>query len=290
MNSIPKWRRFELLVKSIQEKLTPEAKVVHNEKVLGKSGITRQIDVAIHFVLGQFNVFIAIDCKDYTKPIDIKHIEEFSGMLEDIQATKGAMVTYVGFTKAAKTRAEQLDIDIFTLLDTESQDWSITLSMPIIKQCKYLRHYKIRFSSNQDLSSHIVNTDPRFIKVYDKGYNYIGQLRTCLKTKWNNGELNSEPGEHSFNLSNVYILDNNIYYPINIVFVYNVEMELFVTSVKIENLKGFMDEKSEGVITNEFETDKIYTDINHGSWRKIKSENELSVKPIIRIDEFYELE
>jgi hypothetical protein len=38
VQDIPKWKRFELLVKQIQEKISPDSTVLHNEKVMGKTG------------------------------------------------------------------------------------------------------------------------------------------------------------------------------------------------------------------------------------------------------------
>ena len=34
-----------------------------------------------------------MDCKDYSDPVDVKGVEEFIGLLQDVGANKGGMVT-----------------------------------------------------------------------------------------------------------------------------------------------------------------------------------------------------
>ena len=55
-------------------------------KFRGKSGIDREVDIAIQQKIGQFDVLIAIDCKDYAQPVDIKPLEASLGLFKDIGA------------------------------------------------------------------------------------------------------------------------------------------------------------------------------------------------------------
>jgi restriction endonuclease Mrr len=77
----------------------------------------REVDISIRTKVGQFDIFIALDCKDYNKPVAVKTVEEFSGLLEDIQATKGGIVSYHGFSDTAKKKAELKGIDLYRLID-----------------------------------------------------------------------------------------------------------------------------------------------------------------------------
>lgn len=63
-NKKPKWRRFEEAVASIQKNIAPNARITHDEKILGKSNTERQIDIVIHYDIGQISVLVIIDCKD----------------------------------------------------------------------------------------------------------------------------------------------------------------------------------------------------------------------------------
>jgi hypothetical protein len=68
-----KWKRFEDLVAQIQRTLAPTATVEQDVHVRGKtSGVDRQIDIAVTTRAGQFDLFIAIDCKDYKVKVDVK--------------------------------------------------------------------------------------------------------------------------------------------------------------------------------------------------------------------------
>lgn len=70
---VPLWKQLEQLIADIQKQLAPGAKITHNAKVKGhKSGIDRQIDVLVEQSIGQFNMTIAIDCKDHGNPLDVK--------------------------------------------------------------------------------------------------------------------------------------------------------------------------------------------------------------------------
>jgi hypothetical protein len=88
-----KWRRFEDLVATIQAALAKDAVVTPNDKVIGTlTGVPRQIDVSVRQKAGQFELLIVIDCKDYRRPVDVKDVEEFIGLVQDVGANKGAMV------------------------------------------------------------------------------------------------------------------------------------------------------------------------------------------------------
>jgi Restriction endonuclease len=92
MSETPKWKQFEDLVAEIQRELTPDAKVSRNVKRKGRSGTDRQIDVLVQARVGQFEFTIVIECKHHKVPIDITDVEAFISKVEDIGATKGAMV------------------------------------------------------------------------------------------------------------------------------------------------------------------------------------------------------
>jgi hypothetical protein len=76
-----KWQRFEDLAAHIQRTLSPQARVEQNVRIQGKrSGVERQVDIAVWTTAGQFEIFIAIDCKDYNTKVDVKDVEAFIGL------------------------------------------------------------------------------------------------------------------------------------------------------------------------------------------------------------------
>jgi hypothetical protein len=78
------YKKLEKLVAKSQQDLAPNSKVTHNVKLKGKSGAQRQIDVLVEDKVGQYDVRIVLDCKDYNQPVDIKDVEECAGLFEDV--------------------------------------------------------------------------------------------------------------------------------------------------------------------------------------------------------------
>lgn len=111
----PEWKQLESLVADIQRQLAPDATVTHDAKLVGVLSETeRQIDVLVEQNVGQYSMRIVIDCKDYVRPIDVKGVEEFHGLMNDVCAQKGALVCPRGFTEAAKQRAAKLQIALYS--------------------------------------------------------------------------------------------------------------------------------------------------------------------------------
>src|SRR5262249_3493052 len=92
----------------------------------------RQIDVLVRDKIGQYEINIVIECKDYNKPVDVKDVEEFDGLLRDVCAQKGVLVCPKGFTDAAKTRAQGLQIDVYSPFDTDPHKWQVRATIPAL--------------------------------------------------------------------------------------------------------------------------------------------------------------
>lgn len=74
----------------------------------------------------------AVDAKYHSRPIDVKHVEAFIGLLRDVGVDRGIMLSPVGYTEAALTRAFRddvdLDLDVFTL--AEFKRWQVPAAIP----------------------------------------------------------------------------------------------------------------------------------------------------------------
>jgi hypothetical protein len=120
------YRELEILVAKIQKQLAPDAEVLHNVKLDGRLSRTRrQIDVLGRQRIGQYEMAIVLECKDSARPIDVKGVEEFSGLVKDVGAQKGVLVCPTGFTAAAKTRASNLQIELYSPVDTDPHKWRV---------------------------------------------------------------------------------------------------------------------------------------------------------------------
>lgn len=106
------WRAFERLV----ARLTSDEyehdlsfTVIPNARIKGYiSNRKRQIDVLVECRSGtDLDRRIIFDAKDKKRPIDIKEVEAFEGLMRDVQAKRGFLVCTNGHTKAALTRAQE---------------------------------------------------------------------------------------------------------------------------------------------------------------------------------------
>lgn len=107
------WKLYEHKVLERFREIYPTSEVQYNTSIKGiKSGRSRQIDTLIINKVGNTEVKTVIDSKCYAKRISITTVESFIGFLSDVGADRGIMVTEVGYSKAAKQRAQKEDLEI----------------------------------------------------------------------------------------------------------------------------------------------------------------------------------
>jgi restriction endonuclease Mrr len=141
-----KWRRFEKLVVQVQKELAPDAVVTHDYRIRGcGSGISCQIDITAKQRGGQCDILIAIDCKDYDKPVYANKVEQFIGLVKDIRANKGVMVAANGFTYTAKRTRENAGLNLYRLVDTEAHDLQTYVNIPAVCDFRGVKNYQFLF-------------------------------------------------------------------------------------------------------------------------------------------------
>jgi hypothetical protein len=90
--------------------------------IIGKySKRSRQIDIYIQQNINNIEFITIIDCKNYNKKINVKTVESFISMVEDVGADYGIIISELGFTKSALLRAVNnprgIDLDIYDFKD-----------------------------------------------------------------------------------------------------------------------------------------------------------------------------
>lgn len=87
-------------------KFGDRANVEHNVRLPSRSGgADRQIDVLVRIPLADVGeALMVVDCKKYGTKVDIKDVEAFVGLVRDVGAPMGLLVTTEGFTSGARTR------------------------------------------------------------------------------------------------------------------------------------------------------------------------------------------
>lgn len=115
--NIMQWNEFE---KKVFEELSNYyigEKIVFDHAIKGRySNRSRQIDIYIEEDIGGKKVITVVDCKFYNKDVDIKSVESFISMADDIGADIALMITEKGYSKSALKRAfnnpKNIELDI----------------------------------------------------------------------------------------------------------------------------------------------------------------------------------
>lgn len=277
MVSDQKWRRFEEIVAQVQQELAPNATVTHDDKIMGHITETlRQVDVTVRQRIGQYDMLIAIDCKDYKRAVNINEVDQFIRLIEDIKANKGVMVAASGFSNTAKRVGEKAGLNLYRLIDTEAHDWRTYVSIPVL--CDF-RRMRFQFVLPQFLA--FVN--PSEILLYDSNLNYLGSIVALLQNRWNSGELPSELGEHRdipVYRAPTTIMYENEFREVNIlanIIVYN---RLFFGELPLEHIRGFADEYNSQLLTKEFTTGWLDVAEVERDWRQLERIDEVAIKPV----------
>lgn len=116
------WKNYEKEVHEYFSQMYPDSTITYDAKIVGRySKNTRQVDVLIEDDVAGFPIKIVVDAKFFAKNIDVKCVESFISMLEDVDASQGLLITQKGYSKAAINRAyhgpQKLELDILNFDD-----------------------------------------------------------------------------------------------------------------------------------------------------------------------------
>lgn len=116
------WKKYEKEILKYFQETFPETTISFDQTIIGKySKVTRQIDILIEGEVAGYEIKIVVDCKNFSKNIDVKQVESFCSMVEDIEAHQGVLITQKGFSQAAINRAyygnNKVELDIINFDD-----------------------------------------------------------------------------------------------------------------------------------------------------------------------------
>lgn len=279
------WRELEQLVANIQRGLAPSAKVEHNVKLIGRdTEVERQIDVLVTQQIGQYTMTIAIDCKDYKTPVDVKGIEEFAGMITDIGANKGVLVCPSGFTQTAKKLAKKRQIELYRPVDTGNHKWRVRPTLPAI--CEYVSAAMSFQISTIAPKPFVLKQSPAHLDAFKMDGTPLGRGIDAAMRKWNDGDYPSDEGEHRdlaiFDSREVQV-DNGYgeLIPVQLsVFLYVTTVRYF-GQVEIDGISGFLDEQTGLTHTNSFRTGAIDPAEIENKWTKLADGEDPPIKPVL---------
>ena len=116
------WKEYENEIFEHFEEQYPGAEITLDATKVGLYSKTkRQIDVLIEQYVAGNRIVIAIDGKYFNTKVDVKAVESYISMLEDIGAHKGLLISKEGFSEAAYNRAHfgstEIELDILNFED-----------------------------------------------------------------------------------------------------------------------------------------------------------------------------
>lgn len=183
-----KWKEYEKLATKIYTELQPNASVIHDDKIIGKdSGIERQIDTSIRAKVAGHNLLIIVQARSSNQKADINDVDGFANVVKDVRASKGVLISNAGFTKGASDLARNLGVDLCSLHDAHSRDWSIEIKLPLlwIELIPYITVQLQVFLQKGDT----IPKDPKHMVLStDKGKTRQLPLNTFI-AMWNEGKL-----------------------------------------------------------------------------------------------------
>ena len=285
---VPKWRAFEDLVCQIQSEFAGEAEIKRDDHILGiDSKTSRQIDISIRQRVGQYSLLIAIECKDYKRPVDVPVIEAFVTKVRDIRAHKGAVISSRGFTTSALEVARHHGIDTFRLVDTQSTDWRSYASLPVMLVRTGFGGFSLRFEDFAIMPASIMAADLPSLDLYESDKSKIGTVKELVATKWNNEEVLKEPGFHEIVLvRNGFIGSGPIIVGGTVVAIIHTTKDHYFGHVSIQT-RGLRNEQDGGFLTRQITTDSISPGaIEKGEvsgWRKLENPGDIAVEPSLTI-------
>jgi hypothetical protein len=123
MTDVSEYRDYENGVADVLAFLAGDsAAVERNVRLPGRRSCRqRQIDVLVRGrIFSMVGATLIVDCKRRRTPVDVKAVEAFIGMMEDVGAEVGMLMTTAGSTKAARERAHAergVHLEVMTLQD-----------------------------------------------------------------------------------------------------------------------------------------------------------------------------
>ncbi|MGJ1435627.1 restriction endonuclease [Sphingobacterium siyangense] len=140
------WKKYEVNIYNTIRTAFPDSEIEYDDAILGiYSKVERQVDFAIRKTIVGKRVLGVVDCKYFGKNIDLKIVESFIGMIEDLNANFGILITNKGYSQAAKNRVKFSNLKLDVLAVNELNEIIITSDYFINQNIKGLQLSRSEF-------------------------------------------------------------------------------------------------------------------------------------------------
>lgn len=270
-----KWEKFEDSSYEIVQSLNPQAQVYKNIHIEGKlSKVKRQVDVQL--VKPEEYEFIAFECKDHGRPLDVPVVESFNTKLQDIRAKKGAIVSNSPYTEAAQNMASALGIDLLNLVDTKNKNIRSKIYASLLLSDTSIKSFRLRIkSSSPQISLPLDIRQVIFI-------NELGQRGTAYQIfalLWNDHDssLSKTPGIYEYRPpqpenKRLVGLNREIIIPSEIVFIYEVVEKHYAGQIEMIETQGLYSVREQSFQTRSMQTAPIIAYDIETTWPEISTE------------------
>lgn len=274
-----KWKKFEEKTRQILEDFNPGLKVYGNVNIWGKfSKTSRQIDVQLVDANGYD--FMVFECKDKKSKIDAPILEAFVTKLQNVGATRGAIVSNSSYTLGARNLAEYFGIDLLHLVDDSDNDINTEVYAGVVISDIMPKCFRvgIGFDSVEPVT---FQDDVESVVFVDKGDNKI-TAREVFIGLWNNSDsLIKVPGAYRYEVSDVSSMKvqdvtGNLVNLKNVHFDYEVIEKYFFGNVKVINTSGIYNVKEKTYRTKSLHTEIIEPYEVEKKWQEIKSPKDVA--------------
>lgn len=248
------WKEYEIKLFDFLKQTYPECEIEFDDSVFGiYSKVERQIDFAIRGTLAGKRILGIVDCKYYSKKIHVKTVESFIGMMQDVNANFGLIITNQGYSQAAKNRVKYSNLKLDVLKINELKEIELTVDYFFNQNIKGLQLSKSEFFRRNKQNTGYFD---------EKKSNYKKRL-LCYKEDYAKTEF------YAFKK----LLENSVrtlrdFEQIN-------DIKLFIPANKNDKSTNYIDKKFlYSCVVNRFEIEKfLNTDINNLrdqiiNWRK----------------------
>lgn len=163
-----KGKKLEKTVRLIQETLkdSVNTQIFSNYKIPNESGRKREIDVLIISKLNDFEIKIAIECKDFSRKIPVEKIEAFnSKCLRIADINKKVFVSSKGYQADAIEAANHFDIELMTAHE---------VTPDVVRRWLPISQLSLRLLPRfKDVVLYLDNDDEKYLKEVNSKFNKL---------------------------------------------------------------------------------------------------------------------
>ncbi len=270
-----KWEKFEESSYQIVQSLNSNAGVYKNVHIEGQlSKVKRQIDIQL--VKADEYDFIAFECKDYGRPLDVPIIEAFNTKLRDIKAKKGAILSNSPFSQAAENMASALEIDLLNLVDTSNKNIRAKIFASLLLSDASVKGFRLRLKTSSPQVTFPLEIT-KIIFMDEQGHKGTGY--EIFAALWNDTDssLSKFPGIYEYRPpepENIRIigLNGKVMIPEEIVFIYEVIEKHYVGQIEMIETQGLYNVKDHSFQTRSIQTVPIVAYEIEQNWPEISKE------------------